>query len=453
MDVRKVAERVLGLATQGGQQQQPQDQAMIQGASSQSASDAKKPGARTASDLRDSVPSGVPAHEKRKRPKYEQDLDALLEENINDDNVTQQRDLFQKYVDNVANGELVMTDDDATDQLDEFHDFIQLSKRNIQLVQDYYQMQPYRDAFVGHYTLINARSCKKIKWAKVLDTHKSIQNDLRYREKYGDDSKIENIVKSSSGVAPPPLVPSSQQNGTSKSTTSGKDVLQSSEMGDDLGQFGGIDTMGSNLLMNDAPMGSMMDMENPAAAAPDAAHLAQEQKRKEEEARARQKRILQQQQQRAQRAPASIIVVPAAASSALTLYNAKTFFEEGRFQSTEQVKAQNPKKPKNVVVRHKDARGEMHTYHVVDRVQNLSNSEWSRVVAIFTNGKEWEFKHYKFKNPADMFSKYTGFHLMYDDQPVNSNVQKWPVNVLKISKFKRHLDNPVSKEFWRKIQK
>ncbi|VDN86668.1 unnamed protein product [Brugia pahangi] len=42
---------------------------------------------------------------------------------------------------------------------------------------------------------------------------------------------------------------------------------------------------------------------------------------------------------------------------------------------------------------------------------------------------------------------------MYDDQKMDNNVAKWSVNVLKLSRTKRHLDRAILARFWEALDR
>ena len=92
---------------------------------------------------------------------------------------------------------------------------------------------------------------------------------------------------------------------------------------------------------------------------------------------------------------------------------------------------------------------------IVDNVKRMSKNDWRRVIAVFTNGKEWEFKPWAkgFKAPADVFAKTCGFHLYFDDSGTKGKVDTWNVHRLAVSKSaaKRHLDAAVQKAFWQHL--
>lgn len=43
------------------------------------------------------------------------------------------------------------------------------------------------------------------------------------------------------------------------------------------------------------------------------------------------------------------------------------------------------------------------------------------------------------------------FHLRYDEMKLDANVARWAVNVLNLSRTKRHLDRAILMTFWEKL--
>ncbi|XP_055723471.1 parafibromin-like [Salvelinus fontinalis] len=51
------------------------------------------------------------------------------------------------------------------------------------------------------------------------------------------------------------------------------------------------------------------------------------------------------------------------------------------------------------------------------------------------------------------FRQVRAFHLKYDEQKMDPNVQKWDVTVLELSHHKRHLDRPMFLKFWETLDR
>lgn len=145
-----------------------------------------------------------------------------------------------------------------------------------------------------------------------------------------------------------------------------------------------------------------------------------------------------------------IIIVPGAMTSVITLLNAGSFLEKGHFVSNADVRKTNPRKETAVEIqRTRPDDGALLKYRVIDNPTRLTDKEWRRVVAVFAMGPTWQFKGWRYDKPVDLFQRVLGVHLHFDDEATNANIKSWNVSVLKLSKSKRHLDQPVSLQFWR----
>ena len=151
----------------------------------------------------------------------------------------------------------------------------------------------------------------------------------------------------------------------------------------------------------------------------------------------------------------------------INIYNVSAFLQDLIYVPAEQKRKEEAgKKPQNVTIAHRqrtttDQR--LLPYQVIDSVEHLTPDDWKRVVAVFTDGKTWQFKGWPYSSPTDIFSKGVcgvcfclfcvrlslflttlaffffpgfvacGFHLKFDDQATDSNVTKWNVKVLSVS--------------------
>ena len=143
-----------------------------------------------------------------------------------------------------------------------------------------------------------------------------------------------------------------------------------------------------------------------------------------------------------------IIIVPT--SGIFTMYNAKSFFENGTFVSPEIAKKN--RKPREAIVKRKTAKGDVE-YLVVDNVRNFSKNNWKRVVAVVAIGAKWQFKNWYWKTPADIFTNCAGFHFKYEQIPLNPEVKKMKLIVCEVSQHQRHRDIVASKIFWEALDK
>ena len=88
-------------------------------------------------------------------------------------------------------------------------------------------------------------------------------------------------------------------------------------------------------------------------------------------------------------------------------------------------------------------------FEITSNVRNFTKIEWKRVVSVFVQGDDWEFKDWpKSENPTSILQKVKGFYLKFQDMPVNENTKKWNFKILEISRSKRYYDVSIQNEFW-----
>ncbi|GLH14067.1 Parafibromin [Gryllus bimaculatus] len=161
-------------------------------------------------------------------------------------------------------------------------------------------------------------------------------------------------------------------------------------------------------------------------------------------------RIVPQANKRVSRTP--IIIIPAATTSLITMYNAKDVLQDLRYVSTENKKAMGAKRDNEILLQRRKEGGLTVPYRVIDNPQKLTNADWERVVAVFVMGPAWQFKGWPWDgNPVEIFSKICAFHVKYDEMRLDSNVGRWAVHVIELSRTKRHLDRAALMVFWEKL--
>ncbi|KAK0402461.1 hypothetical protein QR680_016347 [Steinernema hermaphroditum] len=147
-----------------------------------------------------------------------------------------------------------------------------------------------------------------------------------------------------------------------------------------------------------------------------------------------------------------IIVIPASASSLITTFNVRDILQEMKYVKNEE--RRNQRRETEVVIQRKKDGGVTVPYRVIDNPMKLSNDDWDRVVAVFVQGPAWQFKGWRWNgNPTDIFSHVAAFHLKYDGDKVDANVSKWNVNIITLSKTKRHLDRAYLGKFWEVLER
>ncbi|KAG0238228.1 accessory factor associated with RNA polymerase II [Actinomortierella wolfii] len=151
-----------------------------------------------------------------------------------------------------------------------------------------------------------------------------------------------------------------------------------------------------------------------------------------------------------------IIIIPAAITSMLTMYNIKQFLEKQEYVEGQVAKEQYGSKPKptylNIERRQKPNETHKTIYQVIDSTDHLRPEDWDRVVCVFTNGAEWQFKKLKWPKPIDLFANVKGFYVKWTDEQPKDIVKSWNVETINIDRTRRHTDRARVTEFWDKLQ-
>lgn len=154
-----------------------------------------------------------------------------------------------------------------------------------------------------------------------------------------------------------------------------------------------------------------------------------------------------------------IILLSPSASSLLRTSNAKQFLGDGIFvppNATDTASSTNMLRIQRVLP---SVSSLPVTFILVDSTVSFKPTYWSRVVAIFTTGQTWQFKSYKYTNPAELFSHYPGIFVGWSNEEPPENVVAlgrgvMPVRVDKWtgSEKGRWRDREVVERIWGRIE-
>lgn len=144
-----------------------------------------------------------------------------------------------------------------------------------------------------------------------------------------------------------------------------------------------------------------------------------------------------------------IIIIPATTTSLITLSNAKAILQDLKYIDSKS--GEMPRDGEILIQRRKqnDPNPVLIPYKVIDNPLKLGEGDWERVVAVFVQGPAWQFKGWPWNgNPVEIFSRIKAFHLKWDEMKLDTNVSKWNVQVIQLSRNKRHLDRANLLKFW-----
>lgn len=157
---------------------------------------------------------------------------------------------------------------------------------------------------------------------------------------------------------------------------------------------------------------------------------------------------------------AAIIILPNASSSLITMHNGPRLLQEMYYvtpnEARQAMRESGRSKPSMVTITRQTPQGPRR-YHVLDSVDKLKPGDWSKVVAVFTDGQDWQFTGWRWGRssdrpditPVEVFDRTQGFCLYYDDESVPPSIKRWKVTPLGVSKSQRHLDKGLVARFWR----
>ena len=148
-----------------------------------------------------------------------------------------------------------------------------------------------------------------------------------------------------------------------------------------------------------------------------------------------------------------IIVVPSSFTEGnLCEKNAKAFLHDGKY-----INLNSPEDDENDLI-NEDAsdnnffykiQGKDLLFEICSNVRRFNKSDWKRVVAVFVQGDDWEFSDWpRSENPSTILQKVKGYYMKYNNNPTNKNIKNWNVQILEISRNKRHFDVSIQNKFW-----
>jgi parafibromin len=156
------------------------------------------------------------------------------------------------------------------------------------------------------------------------------------------------------------------------------------------------------------------------------------------------------------RKPEPIILLSPSASSLLRMPNIKSFLVDGIYQAPESISTST-----NTNILHltrkmpDDIAKHPLRFILVDSPEHFRPDYWDRVVAVFTTGQTWQFKGYKWQNPADLFHNALGVYVGWKGEAVPDTVRGWGRGVLTVLIDKgrdRWRDREVVEDIWRAVE-
>ena len=142
-----------------------------------------------------------------------------------------------------------------------------------------------------------------------------------------------------------------------------------------------------------------------------------------------------------------IVVPPSFTEGNLCEKNAKAFLHDGKYINLNMLENDE----KDLLIEDNSdnnffykIQGKDLLFEICSNVRRFNKNDWKRVVAVFVQGDDWEFKDWpRSENPTTILQKVKGYYMKYNNNPTNKNIKKWNVDILEISRNKRHFDASI----------
>ncbi|KAH0352476.1 CDC73-domain-containing protein, partial [Aureobasidium melanogenum] len=148
------------------------------------------------------------------------------------------------------------------------------------------------------------------------------------------------------------------------------------------------------------------------------------------------------------RRPEPIILLSPSASSLLRLSNVKSFLMDGVYtpptsttSTTLNILHVNRVMPSIEPTRPL-------RFILVESPDNFKPDYWNRVVAVFTTGQAWQFKGYKWSQPAELFSHALGVYVGWRNELLPDTIKGWGRGVLNVG-IDAYREGQTAQQRWR----
>ena len=85
---------------------------------------------------------------------------------------------------------------------------------------------------------------------------------------------------------------------------------------------------------------------------------------------------------------------------------------------------------------------------LVESPDNFKPDYWNRVVAVFTTGQAWQFKGYKWSQPAELFNHALGVYVGWRNELLPDTIKGWGRGVLNVG-IDAYREGQTAQQRWR----
>jgi len=156
----------------------------------------------------------------------------------------------------------------------------------------------------------------------------------------------------------------------------------------------------------------------------------------------------------ADRANQPIILVPCNKNAPVNILNAGRLLQDGEYtkKDEERMRFFESTRPEYVeIVR--NISGKMWTFEVRDSVKSFTKAQWLRVVAVVTDGTDWQFKGWPFESIVDLFATMKGIYFTEVGELPPQHVLDWNVSILGLTPLQfQHRFSALRDSFWTEVE-
>jgi len=149
-----------------------------------------------------------------------------------------------------------------------------------------------------------------------------------------------------------------------------------------------------------------------------------------------------------------IILVPCNKNSPVNILNAGRLLQDGEYtkKDEERMRFFESTRPEYVeIVR--NVMGKIWTFEVRDSVKSFTKAQWLRVVAVVTDGTDWQFKDWPFESIVDLFTTTKGIYFTEVGTLPPQHVLDWNVSILGMSPLQfQHRFSALRDSFWTEVE-
>lgn len=149
-----------------------------------------------------------------------------------------------------------------------------------------------------------------------------------------------------------------------------------------------------------------------------------------------------------------IIMVPCNKNAPVNLLTAQQLLQDGVYTHVEKGKHQFFESMRSELVEIvRNVQGRMWTFEVRDSTKGFTKSHWLRVVAVISDGSDWQFKGWPFENIVDMFATVRGFYFCPRGELPAQHIQDWAVHIMKMPQMQfQHQFAQIRDAFWSEVE-